>query len=180
MENETSSEPKIFVDEDWKSRVEAEKQAAAGKSAPAPEAGKPTAAAATELPAATEPPAAKRPAEQRQSGDRPLQLPPATFSFLVTTLATQAMVSLGQAPNPFTGKAEVHLPEAKHFIDTLGMLSEKTRGNLAPEEAALLDGFLHQLRLAYIEAHSQPAPDSAAGEEAGTDPESSGVQADGG
>ena len=75
-------------------------------------------------------------------------VPPATLSFLITTLATQAMVSLGEVPNPFSGKAEIRLPEARHFIDALAMLEVKTAGNRSPEESAMLDGFLHQLRMA--------------------------------
>jgi hypothetical protein len=137
MSNESSSEPKIIVDEDWKSRVEAERKAAE-KAATPETASEPSATAAKEAP--------------KPATSRPMQLPPATFSFLVTTLATQAMVSLGEAPNPFTDKVEVHLPEAKHFIDTLAMLEDKTRGNLTPEEHAMLDAYLHQLRLAYVES----------------------------
>jgi hypothetical protein len=138
MSNESSSEPKIIVDEDWKSRVEAERKAA--EKAAAPTGGEQSATPAKDAEAPPKP-----------AAERPMQLPPATFSFLVTTLATQAMVSLGEAPNPFTGQVEVHLPEAKHFIDTLAMLEDKTRGNLTPEEHAMLDAYLHQLRMAYIE-----------------------------
>ena len=143
MENESKPEAKLFVDEDWKSRVEAEKLAAAQKA----ESPKPDIAAEATPVADVE--VATKPASATDSPDkapRESLLPPATFSFLITTLATQAMVSLGQAPNPFTGKSDVHLPEAKHFIDTLGMLDAKTRkGNRTAEESALLDGFLHQL-----------------------------------
>lgn len=134
------SEPKIIIDEDWKSRVEAEKKAAADKAGAEAKPSEPAAAAKEAEPAA------------KSTAERPTQLPAATFSFLVTTLATQAMVSLGEAPNPFTGKSELHLPEAKHFIDTLAMLEEKTRGNLTADERGLLDAYLHQLRLAYVEA----------------------------
>jgi uncharacterized protein DUF1844 len=138
MSTENQDKPQIFVDEDWKSRVEAEKKNAAGASA--------TGSSAT---AAT---------DDRAGAEPPPPLPPATLSFLVTTLATQAMVSLGQVPNPFSGKVEVRLPEARHFIDTLVMLEEKTAGNRTPEESALLRGALHQLRMAYIEAEATPAP----------------------
>ena len=80
------------------------------------------------------------------------KLPPPSFSFLVATLAAQASTMLGQAPNPATGKTEVQLDLAKHFIDTLAVLEEKTKNNLTPDESAILTGSLHQLRLAYIEA----------------------------
>lgn len=137
MSTENQDKPQIFVDEDWKSRVEAEKKAATG-------------ASPTESPAAAS-------TGERASAESPPPLPPATLSFLVTTLATQAMVSLGQVPNPFSGKVEVRLPEARHFIDTLAMLEEKTTGNRTPEESALFRGALHQLRMAYIEAEKAPA-----------------------
>jgi hypothetical protein len=81
MSTEHQDNPQIFVDEDWKSRVEAEKKAAAGASATESTA---TAAAGGE-----------QTGGERASAESPPPLPPATLSFLVTTLATQAMVSLG-------------------------------------------------------------------------------------
>jgi hypothetical protein len=80
------------------------------------------------------------------------KLPPPSFSFLVATLGGQASMSLGQLPNPLSGKSEVNLELAKHFIDTLAILEEKTEGNLTPDETAMLEGALHQLRLGYLEA----------------------------
>jgi hypothetical protein len=149
MTDQPSESPKIFVDEDWKGRVEAEKQAAAEKlaaeqktAAPAPvqaTAGSDQPAKASGAAASAEPPA--RPS---------IPLPPATLEFLITTLATQAMVALGQMVNPLSGKADVRLPEAKHFIDMLTVLEEKTAGNRTADESALLDGFLHELRMAYV------------------------------
>ncbi len=79
-------------------------------------------------------------------------LPPATLSFLVTTLATQAMVSLGVVPNPITNKTEPNPDQARHFIDTLAMLEVKTDGNRTPEESELLRSCIHQLRLAAVTA----------------------------
>jgi uncharacterized protein DUF1844 len=135
MAEEKTQEPRIIVDEDWKSRVEAEKRETE-RQAPKPRADEVQASAS---------------ADAGHAGP----MPPATLSFLVTTLATQAMVSLGQVPNPFSGKTEVRLPEARHFIDTLVMLEEKTANNRTPEESTLLDGFLHQLRMSYVEAQSK-------------------------
>ena len=77
-------------------------------------------------------------------------LPPATLSFLISTLATQAMVSLGVVENPLTGKTESQPDQARHFIDTLAMLEEKTVGNRTPEESELLRSCLHQLRMAAV------------------------------
>lgn len=79
------------------------------------------------------------------SPDRPP--PPATLEFLVHTLFTQALMALGRIPNPITGKAHRNLPTARHFIDTLAMLEEKTRGNRSQDETRLLEEVLHQGRL---------------------------------
>ena len=53
-------------------------------------------------------------------------MPPASFEMLVTTLATEALVALGQIPHPATNKAEVHRGQAQYMIDTLDVLREKT------------------------------------------------------
>lgn len=80
------------------------------------------------------------------------KLPPPSFSFLIATHAAQISTLLGQTPNPMTGKSEVRLDMAKHFIDTLGILEEKTKGNLTEEEAQLLSAVLHQARVGYVAA----------------------------
>jgi len=72
------------------------------------------------------------------------------FKFFVTTLAIQTSIFLGQMPNPTTNKQEEDLPQAKFIIDTLGMLKEKTKGNLTPEEAALIENVLYELRMQYL------------------------------
>jgi hypothetical protein len=90
-------------------------------------------------------------------GERVMGSTSASFPMLLTTLATQAMVTLGQVANPVTGKADIDLPYARHFIDTLQMLEEKTRGNLTPDEAGMLSDLLHDLRLAYVAVRDQPA-----------------------
>lgn len=73
--------------------------------------------------------------------------PPATFDFLVHTLFTQALMALGRIPNPITKQAHKNLATARHFVDTLAMLEEKTRGNLTDDERRLLDEVQHQLRM---------------------------------
>ncbi|MFA5063751.1 MAG: DUF1844 domain-containing protein [Candidatus Omnitrophota bacterium] len=72
------------------------------------------------------------------------------FKFFITTLSLQATIFLGQIPNPATQKTEEDLPQAKFIIDTLGMLQEKTKGNLIKEEAELLESLLYELRSAYL------------------------------
>ena len=123
---------KLFIDEDWKSQVQAEKEAA--KSKPAEGAGDVQAQA------------------DQAAGPEHGQLPEPSLPFLFTTLATEAMVSLGAIENPLTGKQELNLPHAKHFIDTLQLLEAKTEGNRTPEETSLLKGLLHQLRMDYVQA----------------------------
>jgi ABC-type branched-subunit amino acid transport system ATPase component len=82
-------------------------------------------------------------------------VPPASFANLVLMLASQAAIALGQAPNPVSGKTEKQLEVARHLIDTLAILDEKTKGNLAPDEAQLLETAIHQLRLGFVEAQRQ-------------------------
>lgn len=86
--------------------------------------------------------------EQRARAAPP---PEASFTLLVTSLATQAMMALGDLPNPATKKTEADLPEGRFHIDMLEMLEQKTRGNLSPEEARLLQGVLFDLRMRFVE-----------------------------
>jgi len=139
-----SEEPKIIVDEDWKSQVEKEKeQLRQQEGAPSAEA-------------------------QENPG-----IPPATFHVLLATLGTQAMAMMGLLPNPEgDGQTQVHLPMARHLIDMIGVLDEKTKGNLTQEEAKMLHENLHQLRMAYL-AVSQEGAGSDSNEATGTPPASS-------
>ncbi len=131
--SDESGEKKIIIDEDWKSRVDAEREEA---KASAPEDAAP---AADDAPKQTG-------AEQTGAGP----MPPASFEMLLTTLAAEAMVCLGQVANPITGKAEVNLDQAKYFIDTLQVLEEKTKGNLTSEENGALTMLLGQLQMAFV------------------------------
>lgn len=117
-----SEEKKIIIDEDWKSQVEAEKEAAAQQAdEPAPEAG----------------------------GAAP-QFPPASFEMLLTMFATEAMVGMGQIPMPGTEQPQANLDQARYAIDMIDMLKEKTKGNLSSEEEDAIINVLHQLRMAFI------------------------------
>ena len=77
---------------------------------------------------------------------------PMDFKTLVFSFSTSAMMQLGILPNPTTGKTERDLNGAKQTIDFLGILSEKTRGNLDSEEAQLLEASLHDLKMSYLRA----------------------------
>ncbi len=77
-------------------------------------------------------------------------LPEITFPSFIFSLCSTAFVSLGAVPDPETGKTEKNLPLAKQTIDLLGLLREKTRNNLTPEEDHLFDHLLYDLRMAYV------------------------------
>ena len=136
MSSEEQEQPEITVDEDWKSRVKAED------------------AALDEARKAESQEAAEDSAKTKID---PQQIPPANFGELVDMFCTQAMLSLGLVPDPATNKAELQKELAKHFIDLLGVLEEKTQGNLDDREKSMLDSTLHQLRLAYVEAAKKKA-----------------------
>lgn len=79
-------------------------------------------------------------------------LPEINFSTFVISLSTQVLMHLGEVANPLSGKAEIDVPVAKQMIDILGMLQEKTRGNLDANEARLMEDLLFDLRMKYVEA----------------------------
>ena len=72
------------------------------------------------------------------------------FSFFITTISIQASIALGQIVSPATNKIEEDLTQAKFLIDTLGMLQEKTKGNLNLNESKLLENLLYELRSVYL------------------------------
>lgn len=80
------------------------------------------------------------------------QLPPIDFSQMVISFGTSALINLGAMPDPETEEVVRDLAAAKQTIDMLGMLQEKTRGNLTHEEDQLLSKLVLDLRLAYVKA----------------------------
>jgi hypothetical protein len=81
---------------------------------------------------------------------QPHPLPEIDFSSFIFSLSTSALFHLGEIPDPVTQKSEKDLPLAKQTIDILGVLREKTRGNLTPEEEKLMENILTDLRWRYI------------------------------
>ncbi len=179
---------RIVVDEDWKAQVQAEKEAAAAAqqipqaqpdppadtqpptdALPAKNSLPPTesqpadsqAAAAVESvesARSARSPGSEKPMESRPQ--RPFQVPSASFSVLVSSLAAQAMAALESslAGPKDSDKAEQRAvqPElARHFIDTLGILETKTQGNLTDEEKLLLSNVLHELRMLFVTVKSK-------------------------
>ena len=136
MTAQGDSERKLFIDEDWKARVQAEKEQLRQQEAKQEQ----TATAAEDI--------AKQFA---------YQLPPASFVALVELVATQAVSVMAEAMRPAKdGEPPRKLPEptrplVRHLIDLLGVLEEKTRGNLTADESRYLAHRLHELRMTYIE-----------------------------
>jgi hypothetical protein len=129
------SEKKIIVDEDWKSRVEAERAAAEAKPR-----------SAAEPQAAGEPPASPERAER----DPDPAMPPPDLLLIASTMYMQALVALGMVTDPITRKNRVRPNQARHAIDTLQVLREKTEGNRTAEETEGIDVMLHEMRMAYV------------------------------
>ena len=79
-------------------------------------------------------------------------LPKIDFSSFILSLYSSGLVQLGKVEEPSTGKKSINLDLAKHTIDMIAMLEEKTRGNLNQEEENLLKALLSEIRMAYVEA----------------------------
>lgn len=75
----------------------------------------------------------------------------ASFSVLVTSIASAAAMSLGLAPNPNTGKPEPDRAMAKFNIDLLDVIKEKTKNNLTAEEQQLINYLLQDLHLKFVQ-----------------------------
>lgn len=110
----------------------------------------PGAGSTTTTTSAAPPPEA--PAKAGPSAPSATKLPPVDFVTFAMSLASAVVLDLGEAPHPDTGKAEKNLPMAKHTIDILSMLQEKTRSNLTTQEAGVLETLLYDLRLRYVAA----------------------------
>jgi hypothetical protein len=129
------------VDEDWKKRAQAEKTLDAQKFTPPPPA-----------PAAPGAPAAAAP------GPRPDLKPNPLFGGLVESLASQALMFMGAMRDPMTGQAHQDLQQSQTMIEMLAMLEEKTRGNLAKEEAEMIKQVLDEVRMHYVRMTTPPPP----------------------
>ena len=77
--------------------------------------------------------------------------PPLDFTAFVLSFASTALVQMGAAPHPETGESAGDLELARETIDLLGMLREKTRGNLTDEETKFFDAVLYDLRVQFVE-----------------------------
>ncbi len=93
---------------------------------------------------------AEKHGEERARESSKAFLPPVDFSGFVLGLGQMALIHLGEVPEPQTGEAHPDVEQARHTIDILDMLQEKTRGNLTGDEENLLRHLLSELKLRYV------------------------------
>lgn len=124
MADETGDAPKLIIDSDWKNEAQAEREKLAASEKQAGAAG---------------------------SEGGPEEMPEADFRGLMGMLATQALMYMGGINDPSTGKPVFDPMYAQHMIDLLGVLEEKTKGNLTDEETGEISGVLHELRSRFVE-----------------------------
>ena len=92
-------------------------------------------------------------AETRKQKVGSMPLPEVNFNSLIFSLSSSALLHLGEIADPQTGEKKEDLDLAKHTIDTLAMLKEKTAGNLTEEEGKFLESILTDLRWRYVKAN---------------------------
>ncbi|MBN1627606.1 MAG: DUF1844 domain-containing protein [Deltaproteobacteria bacterium] len=90
--------------------------------------------------------------EAKKTEDQRPPLPEVNFNSLIFSLSSSAFFNLGEIPDPQTGERHKDLPLAKHSIDIIAMLGDKTKGNLDDDEQKFLDNILADLRLRYVKA----------------------------
>ena len=121
------NEKKIIIDEDWKQQAQKEKEVLKEKEA----------------------------AEHEAGPEERTEMPPADFSGLVSMLASQAFWALGVFRMDENDTREPDFQMAKFNIDLLGVMEEKTKGNLSDEEAKMLEATLSQLRMTFVQLSKQ-------------------------
>jgi len=145
MPGESSDTPKIIIDSDWKSQAQAEKEQLSKKSQPPkPVLGSVPAGGLSANPADG---SGAEPADG--SAEAGAEQP--KFDDIVSLLMTQALTYMGAFPDPRTGRSMVSLELAKVFVDLLGILEQKTKGNLTDQENQVLARILGELRMEYVE-----------------------------
>jgi hypothetical protein len=112
--------------------------------------GEPTAQEASnkkeEKPVDESPPAKEEKPPEQEAPPRP----PIDFPTYILSYYTQGLVLLGEVPNPYTNKKEEDIEAARHTIDILSMLEQRTKGNLSKDEQQLLESVLYELRMKFM------------------------------
>ncbi|MFB3892539.1 MAG: DUF1844 domain-containing protein [Phycisphaerae bacterium] len=119
---EEQQDKKIIVDSDWKTQAQAEK---------------------AKLSEQVE--------KETAAGPGGREIPPANWAGLVNALVTNIIFALGGYEDPRTKRRYIDLALAKHYIDLLSVLEEKTKNNLSPDEKKLLDSALYETRMQYVQ-----------------------------
>jgi hypothetical protein len=91
-----------------------------------------------------------KPSISATSSMEPAQAPPVTFSSFVISLGSSSLMLMGEQLDPNQASIPVNLPQAKEIIDLLSVLEDKTKGNLTPDEQAVLRDMLYALRMKYV------------------------------
>jgi len=168
------------VDESWKEQIEKERRQAepAAPSRPAQRPAAPPKGATAGAPPPTggvrpreegRGQADARAAEPEEAHEEPAGEDPDSIIFeqFIQSLAIQASMFLGASPDPRTGLVSEDLGQAKYMIDIIGMIANKTRGNLTPREQQLMAMLLQDLRMAYVHraqaAAQMPGPPGMGG-----------------
>ncbi|MBN2376542.1 MAG: DUF1844 domain-containing protein [Sedimentisphaerales bacterium] len=150
MPSDDEKKPKIVSDENWKAQARQEKEKLSGQSK---QSAQPDHSAQPAQPDSS--PSAPDDSEQDQTPDeqQPVGIPPASFMTLINSYVIQTYYCLGKFADPEKGeKPEVNLDLAKHHIDMLDVLEEKTKGNLTEQEKKVLSVALNETRMMYVQA----------------------------
>lgn len=139
----------VAPEEEPKKTAAQEAPAPAAEAAPAAAAAQPAPEAAGEA-GASAAPAEQLPEDDYAEGDIPGADDPASFINFLMSIASNAAAALGMMKHPVTQEVSVDPELAKHWIDVLGMLRQKTSGNLAPQEEQIFEGLLADLRMQYV------------------------------
>jgi hypothetical protein len=93
----------------------------------------------------------RKEAPKKEEAER-APLPEVNFNSLIFSLSSSVLLHLGEIADPQSGEKKIDIALAKHTIDTIAMLREKTQGNLNEEEEKFLDSILTDLRWRYVKA----------------------------
>jgi len=139
-----------YVDESWKESAETEKEKLE-------EISKNTQQNTESQPTVTPEGAQNEVEKAEPQGGQSPESDHVTIHFMnyITSLGFQAMIFLGEVPNPVTNETDKNLEQAKFLIDTMSVLKEKTKGNLSTQEENLLNASVYELQMKYVELIEQ-------------------------
>ncbi len=146
-----ADEPKmsLHIDSDWKKQAQEEKRKLAEQEAARKKQEQTVTAAPMGVVAGSSAAAPARQAAAARGGARPQEMPSASLDTLVQSLVTQVLFYLGDIAGR-GGEPVVNLDMAKHNLDTLTVVEEKTKGNLTDDEQHMLNAALYEARMRFI------------------------------